>query len=168
MSNETEIKTESREGINFDAAPDFIIHDKFKKQYRVVPAKANTNNFKRFDILSGHAQIGYVNYYFASSEVLLIDDLHIRHDAILFPLLWWDLIVVKIYLPSVKWKTHNFQGRGIGTAMLEFMAGYARSRSAKRIEGHLSPHDLRNNPDLANWYRSRGFTVEGNKISLSL
>ena len=145
-----------------------VILDRFKKRYRVVPSHDNSGNLKRFNVLLGHVPIGYVSYHFESSQVLYIDDLHIRHDAILFPSLWWDMIVVKIYLPSLKWQKHNFQGRGIGTAMLEFVAEHARSISVKRIEGQLKSHDLNANPNLPDWYRRRGFTVEGNKISLAL
>jgi len=148
--------------------PRSVILDKFQKQYRVVPSDDNPDNFNRFNILLDGVPIGHVNYHFEGSEVLYIDDLHIRHDAMLFPFFWWDWIVIKIYLPSLKWPTHNFQGRGIGTAMLDLMAHHARSRSAKRIVGQISSHDLKDNPDLPNWYRRRGFTVEGNRISRSL
>ena len=146
----------------------FVISDKYKKQYRIVASNNDLGDLKRVYILSGNARIGNVNYHFAGSEVLYLDDLHIRQDAILFPAYWWDVIVAKIYLPSLQWQTHNFQGRGIGTAMIEFLAEYARSMGAKRIEGHIKSNDLKINPDLPNWYLRRGFKMEGNKISRSL
>jgi hypothetical protein len=36
----------------------------------------------------------------------------------------------------------------------------------KRIEGDVKHHDFKNNPDLPNWYRRRGFSVNaGDKKS---
>jgi hypothetical protein len=43
--------------------------------------------------------------------------------------------------------------------MIKFLADYARSKSAKRIEGEVKPHDFKNNPDLPKWYQRRGFAV---------
>ena len=31
--------------------------------------------------------------------------------------------------------------------------------SVKRIEGEVKHHDFRDNPDLPDWYRRRGFSV---------
>ena len=57
----------------------------------------------------------------------------------------------------------NYQKRGLGTAMIKFLASYAKSKSAKRIEGEVKHHDFKDNPDLPDWYRRRGFAINMDK-----
>lgn len=75
------------------------------------------------------------------------------------PWFFVDLIFWIASFPPEKWRIRNYRKRGIGTAMIEFLASYARSKSAKRIEGEVKHHDFKNNPDLPEWYRRRGFAV---------
>ncbi len=55
----------------------------------------------------------------------------------------------------------NYRKRGLGTALLKFIVSSAKERGMQMVEGSLSPVDLVPNPDLPDWYKRRGFTVEG-------
>jgi hypothetical protein len=114
---------------------------------------------------------GHVNFHFAGPDVLHIDDLCISDSVMFEPWFWFG----GLSFPPLQWRTENFRNRGIGTAMIAFLVGFARSHSAKRIEGEIKPHDSKENQDLPNWYRRRGFTVSadgktecGAKISLAV
>lgn len=56
-------------------------------------------------------------------------------------------------------RTENYQHRGLGTELLNFVIRRAREHSFRRITGKLFPKDLASNPRLPDWYRRRGFQV---------
>lgn len=134
-----------------------IIHDKHGKEYRVI--ECGSENFQRFNIERRGVRVGYANFHFEGADVLFLDDWHIEDDAILPPWFSCDLLFWFVSFPPLRWRTVNFQKHGIGTATIKLLADYARSKSAKRIEGEVKPHDFQNNPDLLDWYRRRGFAV---------
>ena len=130
------------------------IHDRDGREYNVTEYGS-----ERFNIQRRGVPIGYANFHFEGADVLHLDDLHIEDDAIFPPWFSCPLPFVILSFPPLRWRTENFQGRGIGTAMIQFLVDYARSKFAKRIEGEVKPHDFKDNPDLPDWYRRRGFTV---------
>lgn len=134
-----------------------IIHDKYGKEYSV--AQDGSEEFLRFNVEYCDTPIGYANCRFHGKDVLYLDDLHIKKDAVSLPCFRLSLLFRDVSFPPLRWRTRNFRSRGIGTAMIKFLARYARSNSVKRIEGEVKPHDFQNNPNLPNWYRSRGFDV---------
>jgi hypothetical protein len=143
-----------------------VIHDKHGREYRVI--KCGSENFHRFNIEFNDCRIGYANVHFAGPEILHFDDLRIDDKAVLRPWFSWDLFFLFVSFPPLRWRTENFQEREIGTEMIEFLTDYARSNSAQRIEGEVRYDDLKNNPDLENWYRRRGFIVAGGKLTAHL
>jgi GNAT superfamily N-acetyltransferase len=100
-----------------------------------------------------------VNCHFTGDEVLYLDDLHIQDKTIHPPYFSLDLIFWIISFPPIRWRTVNYRNRGLGVAVIQFLVDFARSKSAKRIEGKVKAHDYTDNPDLPNWYRRRGFSV---------
>ena len=136
-----------------------IILDKYGKKYSVIESDCDSEDFKRFNIEYRGSRVGYANYHFEGTDVLYLDDWHIEDDAILPPWFSCDLFFCFLSFPPLRWRTVNFQKRGIGTAMIKFLADYARSKCAKRIEGEVKHHDFKDNPDLPDWYRRRGFSV---------
>ena len=64
-----------------------------------------------------------------------------------------------VSFPPEQFRITNYQQRGLGTAMVEFMINYAREKSAKRIVGQVKPRDFKDYPELPDWYRRRGFAV---------
>jgi GNAT superfamily N-acetyltransferase len=142
-----------------------IIHDKHGKPYSVIAWDIDSEIFRRFNIEHRGCRIGYVNYHVESDDVLFIDDLRIDDKAMRPPWFFIDLPFWIGSLPPERWRVTNYQKRGIGTAMIEFLKSLAKSESLKRIEGDVKHHDFNNNPDLPNWYRRRGFTVRTDNIS---
>ena len=55
--------------------------------------------------------------------------------------------------------TYPNRGRGLGSALLEFIVREARSRGFTRIEGDIFAKDHAANQGLPDWYRQRGFVV---------
>jgi hypothetical protein len=53
----------------------------------------------------------------------------------------------------------EFQGRGLGTLMVEFIVKKARAARLKEIFGVVTHLDFGRNPDLLQWYTRRGFCV---------
>jgi len=127
-----------------------IIHDKHGRPYFVVASELDSNNYKRFKIEHRGHRVGYVNYHFEGDEVLYIDDFRIEDKAMRPPLFSVDLIFWIDSFPPKRWRVTNYQKRGLGTAMIKFLASYAKSESVKRIEGDVKQHDFKENPDLLN------------------
>jgi hypothetical protein len=135
----------------------FVIKDRSGIQYQVNGC--GSGDFKRFNIEYLGKRVGFVNYHFEGDEVLHLDDIHIEKMLIQPPWFFVNLVFWTFSFPPKKWRTTNFRNRGIGTAMVQLLADYARSKSAKRIEGEIKPHDFKDNTDLPSWYQRRGFTV---------
>jgi hypothetical protein len=151
-----------------------IIYDGHSEEYHVT--ESDLEGFKRFNIKCRGNLVGYANCHF-EGDVFHIDDLRIDDKTMRPPLFFLNLLFWIGSFPPQRWRITNYRKRGLGTAMIEFLAGYARRKSAKRIEGEIKPHDFKNNPQLLEWYRRRGFAVvmtgEGKaaavaKISLTL
>jgi len=139
-----------------DHDTEHLIHDKHGAEYRIVESPRET--YIRFKVLNQRVMVAYVNCGMRG-EVLRIIDLFVASSAVHKPWFHWDLFFFALSFPPVKRRTVNYQDRGIGTAMIRFLVDYARSNSAKRIEGDVKHHDYKNNQDLPAWYRRRGFTV---------
>lgn len=136
-----------------------IIHDKDGRAYFVVACELDLENFQRFNIEHRGSRVGYVNYHIEGDDLLYIDDLYINDKAMRPPWFFLPLPFWSGSFPPEHWRITNFQKRGLGTAMIEFLKVFAKSESLKRIEGDVRHPDFKRNPDLLNWYRRRGFTV---------
>ncbi len=136
------------------------IHDKHGRPYSVIASDLDSKDFKRFNIEHRGHRVGYVNYHIEGDDVLYVDDFHIYDKAMRPPWFFIDLFIWNLgSFPPERFRVSNYQKRGLGTAMIKFLASYAKSESVKRIEGEVKPHDLKDNPDLPDWYRRRGFNV---------
>ena len=66
------------------------------------------------------------------------------------------------FIPWRIWKrltARRYRGRGLGSALLEHVIAYARSRGLKRIVGQVVAHDLAQSSWLPQWYARHGFQV---------
>jgi GNAT superfamily N-acetyltransferase len=145
-----------------------IIHDKHGRPYSVVACDIDSEIFRRFNIEHRGCRIGYVNYHVEGEDVLFIDDLRFDDKAMRPPWFFIDLFFWIGSLPSERWRVTNYQKRGLGTAMIEFLKKLAKSESLRRIEGNVKHHDFNKNPDLPDWYRRRGFIVSTENISIGV
>lgn len=86
------------------------------------------------------------------NDVLFLDDIHVTNMA---PtpgrLVCW--------LPRWLRPTRAYRNRGLGSLMLKLTVSVAKARHLRRIEGALSPHDLKDSPTLPDWYKRNGFVV---------
>jgi hypothetical protein len=98
-----------------------IIHDRYGWEYTVSESGLEDFYF-RFNIEHRGNRVGYANCHFESDEVLHVDDLHIEDRAMRPPWFFVDLIYWIGSFPPEKWRIKNYRKRGIGTAMIEFLA----------------------------------------------
>jgi GNAT superfamily N-acetyltransferase len=136
-----------------------IIHDKRGRQYHVIATECDSENYKRFNIEYRDRRVGYAHYHFEGDDVLFIDDLRLEDKAMRSPWFFVDLIYWAGSFPPERFRVTNYQKRGLGTAMIKFLVSFAESESVKRIEGEVKHHDFKDDPDLPDWYRRRGFSV---------
>lgn len=137
--------------------------DKYGREFCVTEGDCGSDNFKRFNIEYRGRRVGYVNYHFAGDDILFIDDFRLEDKAMHSPWFFLDLIYWVVSFPPERFRITNYQKRGLGTAMIKFLMSYAKSESVKRIEGEVKHHDFKDNPDLPDWYRRRGFAVSMSK-----
>jgi GNAT superfamily N-acetyltransferase len=117
-----------------------IIHDKQGEGYHVtLDDSADTHYFK---IKHHGIPVGQVICHFDGS-VLHLDDIHINDEVV----------------NQAGGVIINYRGRGIGTAMIQFLIRYAKGKAVKRIEGQIKRFDFKNATDLLERYRRWGFEV---------
>jgi len=133
-----------------------IICDKYDREYQVT--QCDPGGYERFNIEYHGNRAGYANCHF-EGDVLHIDDLHIDEKAMRPRLFFVDLFFLAFSFPPERWRITNYQNRGLGTAMIDFLANYGRKKLAKCMEGEIKQYDFKNNPRLPEWYRRRGFVV---------
>jgi GNAT superfamily N-acetyltransferase len=127
------------------------IEDRTGEQYLVVEDQLTGG--ARFTVHHKNTRAAYANVRF-EGEILFIADLHVFDRAIrpaMFTLIW--------RFPPVRVRTSNYRGRGIGSAIIEFLKDYAKTNGFRRIEGKVKQIDLDTNAQLPDWYRRRGFIV---------
>ncbi|MEI8044995.1 MAG: GNAT family N-acetyltransferase [Verrucomicrobiota bacterium] len=107
-------------------------------------------------VLAGDTRVGQV-HCLKQGEDLFLADLHVL-EAATHPI--QGLAMVKAWLGfDTHGRIENYRNRGLGSALLSFVINWARARGFRRVTGRLAPIDLKENPDLPDWYRCRGFRV---------
>jgi GNAT superfamily N-acetyltransferase len=112
-------------------------------------------SFWRVRVLNGQIWVAEANCQ-VTDTALTLHDLHV-FDKVLSPdngLIGWIRGFIKGHNKPV-----NYRGRGLGSALLKFITNTASQRGLREINGSLSRNDLKENPNLANWYQRRGFEV---------
>lgn len=100
-------------------------------------------------------QAGYA-YCVPEAPVLRVNDLFIC-DAMPLPEARWTGIWRRI--AGRPTPTYLNRGRGLGSALMDFIVSQAMAREFARVEGDIFAKDFETNPDLPGWYRKRGFTL---------
>jgi GNAT superfamily N-acetyltransferase len=133
------------------------IEDRKGRRYEVVEHELSGGT--RFVVQSNGRLIAYANLRFEADNILYLADLRISDRVILpamFTFIFWSF-------PPAKYRTSNFQRRGIGSAMVEIIKGYAKGHGFRHIKGKVTPDDFAATPQLPDWYRRRGFVVSNGK-----
>lgn len=68
-----------------------------------------------------------------------------------------------VLLPFVR-QTHNYRGKGVGTALLRRVIAICKEAGIAEIVGSLSGDERR----LRVWYKRFGFQINGSDIKLTL
>lgn len=101
--------------------------------------------------------VGYANCIIQHSNELSLADIRIFDQAIVFRSTFQRIWVAAIQrAPS---RTKNYQRRGLGTQLLQWVIEYARARALTRIVGDVVEQDLAQNPNLCQWYQKHGFSI---------
>lgn len=88
--------------------------------------------------------------------MLKVNDLFV-HEVMPLPETRWSRIWRRLAGRPVP--TYPNRGRGLGSALLDFIARQAKAGGFSRLEGEIFAKDFAANPKLPDWYRQRGFTV---------
>lgn|GEM_PF-3050496 len=96
--------------------------------------------------------IGRINWDTSEPERMLITDLIIFEPLDIKP--WWVRLFPFLYKQPVSYK-----GRGIGSAMLNYIVASAHAMGISEIRGWVNGDDLEATPYLREFYRKHGFTV---------
>ncbi|MCL4529056.1 MAG: GNAT family N-acetyltransferase [Chloroflexi bacterium] len=80
-------------------------------------------------------------------------------------LLWTNPVM---QLADIRLFKPEYMRKGIGSALLQEVISYARTRRAQSISGWIARRDAEVNPDLFRWYRRHGFHVTFEKHDISV
>lgn len=75
----------------------------------------------------------------------------------------------ELHLADINIFKPGHRRRGIGSAVLQEVIGYAARQGAQIISGWIADHDAQANPNLLEWYRQYGFqvTLERDGVSVA-
>jgi len=135
----------------------FHIQDKEGEQYLIHLDDNGTAPIFRLKLSNPQVQdhiIGYANCFMAGDSMLL-QDILINESVTLISRQtgWFSLF------NSVKREERHFRNLGLGTALLKAVIEFAKKKGVKKVSGKIVDKDYKQNPDLPNWYRSKGFEV---------
>jgi GNAT superfamily N-acetyltransferase len=132
----------------------FPIHDKHGHMYRLVVVE--DEQWSHACLWDNRYSVGRLNIVFRSLEeweitdIILFDEIPERVSMLHH--LW-------LVLRGRKFQRFNYRGRGLGTALLQFVEDRARHQSVKRISGKVVQKDYAAWPELLNFYAKNGFVV---------
>jgi Acetyltransferase (GNAT) domain len=101
-----------------------------------------------------NTRVGNANLLFYPPDEMMIADL-IVYDEV--PC--WCLND-RIYKFFNWFEPTNYQRRGLGTSLLNYLIALAKSKGVRKLYGSLTKNDIGNNPNLRNWYKKHGFKIE--------
>lgn len=127
-----------------------IIYDKFGNPY-TISGHLSTSGFVS-DVVSELDWVGRINWMTEQADVLLITDLIIFDVPVL-------LTLQERVSRFIKRQPTHYKGRGLGSAMLNFIITSARAMGVSEINGWITGEDLEKTPYLPAFYRKHGFTV---------
>lgn len=106
-----------------------------------------------FVIFEGRC-VGCINWTISDTGVMTIADLTIREPLDIKPL--WARVLPFLY----RKQPVSYKGRGLGSAMLNFIIESARAMGVSEINGWITGDDREATPYLPEFYRKHGFMVK--------
>lgn len=102
--------------------------------------------------------IGRINWDTSQPGIMTIADLIIFEPLDIKP--WW----VRLF-PFLYKQRASYKGRGLGSAMLNYIIASARKMGISEIRGWINGDDLEATPYLLEFYRKHGFTVNDSNLT---
>lgn len=134
------------------------ISDRFGRVYRLT--NRTFGRVWKITVWDEAVPVGMALCVRQTQESLLLSDIQV-YCSVALPRPWWHVLL------RLQPERRSYRGRGIGTAMLQFIIGQARREAVQEIEGNLLPLCLREMPNLTDWYRGCGFLVHMNEDGCS-
>lgn len=131
-----------------------LIYDKHGHMYRLVVAE--DEQWIHACLWDNRYSVGRLNVVFRSpdeweiADIILFDEIPDRLSVL--HRLW-------LGLRGRKPQLRNYRGRGLGTALVQFVEDRARHQSVKRITGKVVQKDYGSWPELLDWYAKNGFMI---------
>lgn len=107
-------------------------------------------------LVGAYLLIGWANYVMKEASTLILADIQLLE----MPQIHRDGVYK--YFPRWLWRKsqrESYRGRGLGSALIEAVVGFARSNGLQRIEGFIVERDYHRNPHLPSLYENHGFAV---------
>ena len=129
------------------------IHDKSGTAYNIEGHLTPRSLLSH--VFSTRRCVGRINWTISQPGVLTIADLMIFEPLDIKP--WWARVFHK--------QPPNYKGRGLGSAMLDYIIESARAIGVSEIRGWMTHEDLKATPYLPAFYRKHGFTVDDDNLT---
>jgi GNAT superfamily N-acetyltransferase len=137
--------------------------DRMGRRYKLELFKTGRSWF--FKLWDGDSRIGQMSCG-VNGQILHLSDVNIYDKPRHRMLRWHEQILEKLGLRERR--IDNYQRRGLGTALVNYVIDRARKSGFVEIKGEMVARDLQKNPNLPSWYKSLGFSIKGNTISMKL
>ncbi len=132
-----------------------MIYDKWGNAY-TVSGHLSSSSFIS-NVCSETDCVGRINW-------LIKDGVLEIADLVIFELFdikrWWVRVFPFLYNPPI-----NYKGRGLGSAMLNFIIESAQAMGMSEIRGRITGDDLKETPHLVEFYRKHGFIVNDSSLA---
>jgi hypothetical protein len=125
---------------------DSVIKDKNGKDYTLRFTEEDDQ--WKFQILDGGTQVALAECECQNRERLHLNSI--------------ETFLIPVKMEGNPDGFQNYQKLGLGSVLLEAIIEEARSRKFQQVTGVLLPANLKQNPELPNWYSKRKFTVKVN------
>lgn len=133
------------------------IYDKFGDVYTVSGHLSSWGLLSY--VVSPTKCVGRINWDTSKPGLMIIADLIIFEPLNIKP--WWGRLFPFFYRPPA-----HYKGRGLGSAMLNYIIASAQAMDIAEIRGWITGSDLEATPYLPAFYRKHGFTVDDESLTL--
>jgi GNAT superfamily N-acetyltransferase len=135
------------------------IHDRYGREYLLIVQyhwDDEHSGSLDLEITDGYWPIGKVHCDIHASSKMELCDIRINGYA-LQPESNWAWVKRQVFRRQRP--TVDYQGKGLGTALLQLTIDLARQMGIRDIFGFITHDDLRRKPELVTWYQKHGFQV---------
>lgn len=134
------------------------LYDKSGESYWLSIDSDYQSAFSEY-VYTEKATVGRINWIIEQeTNHMILADIIIFEPPIMRTPLWARLV------PFYKWQPPSFRGRGLGSAMLNFVVEQAKKINVDAIKGNMKGDDSESDKYLERFYKKHGFTISGSSI----